>query len=761
MGKDKKTSGLREDDKTSQMFLVECCRNNLLKALCEMMSTPDKMIRQKFLEAQYYQHPSIPLPIYLLWVAHSSDSRSVSDFLKDTFQHCMTEQERNDPGSAILLLASSTGDVEVAELLLDAEVSPDCHDEFGRSALHVASQEGHCRCVSVLLEKGADIDFCDKTGHTALHYACNAKRDDIVKVLCEAGADPNLADVNGYTPLHLSSMRGNAECIKDLHAAKADLGKTNERGRTPLHYTCMRGYADCTKVLCKAKANLDCTDKYDMTPVDYVVTRKRGDAMMTLQIVLSFMVTMLEAFTCLSLLVKAREMMEEEEESAALQNTIIKCISKVPYNVKDDSLFVPLYALTEEHFCQLLRASLRRYQLHPLLLEAFMRRRMKSRVHHSPLVVRLLGPPGGGKTSLVMSLLRIRTIWMRIVNYFSGDQGDSIMTARTKGIQRSNSPDESIVYLDLGGQYRYMASHQWLTGYSDVPVLNILTVSSVASKEEVRRQLRQWCDFIACRVKAGVANKSKLLIVATRRDSSTKAQRDVISAEVKLLKKVLKDHFEFQGPSVLFVNAIDQECFGVANLREAISKVKDEVTQGMQGDVPFAEYYLDNVRSQANQALTVSKSEFTKCLVKAILSPDFVLDSRSVQLAISSMQRIIDIEKSLYDLHKTAKLFYFPRTQSGVAKPRDIDDGLVVLEPVWLMSDITKKLYSPPDYLPLFITCNEVGFAKRDEVEQVLGHDSLISGREALNIAHKLGMCHITDDGVQVMIMPAQAENRA
>ena len=94
------------------------------------------------------------------------------------------------------------------------------------------------------------------------------------------------------------------------------------------------------------------------------------------------------------------------------------------------------------------------------------------------------------------------------------------------------------------------------------------------------------------------------------------------------------------------------------------------------------------------------------------------------------------------------QVFYFP------------DAKLVVVQPLWLMSDITGKFYSPSSYPPPIIICDDFGFASRSHVIEVLAKDSPVGGEDALDIAVRLGMCHVTEDGEQVMILPAQAESR-
>ncbi len=60
--------------------------------------------------------------------------------------------------SAALHLAASTGNLQMASLLLNSRASVDMRDMLGRTALHIAALQGHVEISSLLLERGADVN---------------------------------------------------------------------------------------------------------------------------------------------------------------------------------------------------------------------------------------------------------------------------------------------------------------------------------------------------------------------------------------------------------------------------------------------------------------------------------------------------------------------------------------------------------------------------------------------------------------------------
>jgi len=137
-----------------------------------------------------------------------------------------------DPASAdeddsFLLVAASTGDVELVRAFLDAGLPVDTENRYGTTALIAAALDGHLPLAEFLLARGADPDraqFGSSESGTALTWAIGGP-DAVawVEALLAAGADPNLPRLDGWTPLMLAASFGPEALVRRLLDADADV----------------------------------------------------------------------------------------------------------------------------------------------------------------------------------------------------------------------------------------------------------------------------------------------------------------------------------------------------------------------------------------------------------------------------------------------------------------------------------------------------------------------------------------------------------
>ncbi len=86
-------------------------------------------------------------------------------------------------GKTSLHTASSRGDVEIVELLLETGMEVNTKNRFGWTPLHLASSKGHIEIVEMLLQAGADCGVKNKFGRTSLDYAVRNMHTEIVRLL--------------------------------------------------------------------------------------------------------------------------------------------------------------------------------------------------------------------------------------------------------------------------------------------------------------------------------------------------------------------------------------------------------------------------------------------------------------------------------------------------------------------------------------------------------------------------------------------------
>ena len=148
-----------------------------------------------------------------------------------------------------LLIACTTGNVDMVKLLLRSGAHVNATDQHGNTALMAAiaercigrsnidnpclkdvfihSENDYLTIIALLLEAQIDINKVNTScGQTALIVASYLGDCKVVDVLLKNDADPNLHDNNGSTALMVASENGHPEVVQLLISAGADLNMT-------------------------------------------------------------------------------------------------------------------------------------------------------------------------------------------------------------------------------------------------------------------------------------------------------------------------------------------------------------------------------------------------------------------------------------------------------------------------------------------------------------------------------------------------------
>ena len=122
-----------------------------------------------------------------------------------------------------LYVASTNGQVADVLLLLEHGARMDGKDVLGHTLLHeaVTSSSGGLEVMQLLLDHGADPNTQIKDGWTALHWAANFGRFEVAEVLLKYGADPHAQTDVGETPFQVASRRNNTQITRLLSERSA------------------------------------------------------------------------------------------------------------------------------------------------------------------------------------------------------------------------------------------------------------------------------------------------------------------------------------------------------------------------------------------------------------------------------------------------------------------------------------------------------------------------------------------------------------
>jgi ankyrin repeat protein len=143
-------------------------------------------------------------------------------------------QAEKERGFTPLHSASSKGNIEIINMLLDKGALLHDVTKIGITALHLAAYYGHVEAVETLLERGASVNQSENEGFTALHLASRKEHIGVMSALLRRQAAVNHRAINGNTPLLEAIENNKLEAAKILLANGADANQAGKDGLTPL-----------------------------------------------------------------------------------------------------------------------------------------------------------------------------------------------------------------------------------------------------------------------------------------------------------------------------------------------------------------------------------------------------------------------------------------------------------------------------------------------------------------------------------------------
>merc|ERR1712087_61008 len=112
---------------------------------------------------------------------------------------CLTA---DSTGLSPLHAAALKGRLDCASMLISAAPKAvHAKDTCGRTALMLAATTGSVNIIRLLAEQGADLDATSNDGKTALHWAVISHQPRAVEALVQLGATTNLADLPAADPI--------------------------------------------------------------------------------------------------------------------------------------------------------------------------------------------------------------------------------------------------------------------------------------------------------------------------------------------------------------------------------------------------------------------------------------------------------------------------------------------------------------------------------------------------------------------------------
>jgi ankyrin repeat protein len=127
----------------------------------------------------------------------------------------------DERGLTPLHMAAIHDERSAAQLLIDKGASKPARalDDWqtdGGTALHAAVLEGHEEMVELLLEAGVPHNVHDNLVRYPLHWAAVRDDEEMALMLLNHGAYPKLKDTHQNTPLHLAAMCGSFSVARTI-----------------------------------------------------------------------------------------------------------------------------------------------------------------------------------------------------------------------------------------------------------------------------------------------------------------------------------------------------------------------------------------------------------------------------------------------------------------------------------------------------------------------------------------------------------------
>ncbi|WP_158727727.1 MULTISPECIES: ankyrin repeat domain-containing protein [unclassified Flavobacterium] len=211
---------------------------------------------------------------------------------------------RNSDGNTPIMVAASTRDTAVLELLLPLVSNVNAQNEKGESALTIAVKYGTPEAVRALLNKDANPKVLNKDQHNLGFYLIQSYKpmtgkpenangsvqdpfDLKMKFLQEKGLDLVASQKDGNTLIHFAVAKNDLELVKKVAALPIDLNSKNKDGLTALHKAAMISKDDVIlKYLLSIGVKKDSTTELDETAYSLA---KENETLITNKIDLEFL----------------------------------------------------------------------------------------------------------------------------------------------------------------------------------------------------------------------------------------------------------------------------------------------------------------------------------------------------------------------------------------------------------------------------------------------------------------------------------------
>ncbi len=199
----------------------------------------------------------------LVAAIEAQDIGKVTELLKTTDPNCWFSTEIKEDSytwhtqKSPLVAAAKTGNVAIAQLLLDEGVEADFKAHGEPTPLMAAARKGHLEMVQLLQNRGADTDINLPGYGTPLARASAGGALPVMEHLLAEGAQINASGAGVGTPLLQAASHGENEAVQYLLRQNADPNVSVAGVGTALSAATRHEKHSTMQLLIDAKANVD------------------------------------------------------------------------------------------------------------------------------------------------------------------------------------------------------------------------------------------------------------------------------------------------------------------------------------------------------------------------------------------------------------------------------------------------------------------------------------------------------------------------
>lgn len=183
------------------------------------------------------------------------EAAAVADLIKISAGDKLILNIRNANSHAPLHIAAIRGNLEIADLLLDAGCDANAQSSMARRQwrpIHYAAQHGHLEIIKLLIAAGVEKEVKNFFQLTPLMIAAEFGRLEVLQYFIKIEADLNVKtsdENNNMNALHYAVIEGGAPCVEILLKAGIKKNEHTSSGLDALDFAARNDNVEILKIL--------------------------------------------------------------------------------------------------------------------------------------------------------------------------------------------------------------------------------------------------------------------------------------------------------------------------------------------------------------------------------------------------------------------------------------------------------------------------------------------------------------------------------